>query len=359
MNNVITINLNGNAYQLEEKGYTALKDYLDKASAQLKDNPDKDEILTDLEQAIAEKCSKVLSEHKSVVLEQEIHRILEEMGPVNAESEPESEGGKKQEEKQGAPKRLYQIREGAMISGVCNGLAAYFNIDVTLVRIIFVILAILTHGAWILVYIIMMFVVPFANTGEEKAAAYGMPFNAQELVDRARESYEKYAHRDKEEWERWSKEFSKNSKEHAHRWKQQWEQQWKQNEPYMGQMGSRVGTFFIALLTMAITLAWVYALISLLTTGAVLGLAISGIPIWVVIVAMLCLYNLLLWPLRSMQIGGYRGGFQVNGRWHGYGGWYGMWDGIMWMGLMALAGWGLYTYVPAVQTFVQNLPFLR
>ena len=42
-----------------------------------------------------------------------------------------------------APKRLYQIRDGAMISGLCNGIAAYFNVDPTFVRVAFVAAAII------------------------------------------------------------------------------------------------------------------------------------------------------------------------------------------------------------------------
>ncbi len=41
MQKVITINLNGNAYQLDETGYDALRAYLDHADAQLGANPDK------------------------------------------------------------------------------------------------------------------------------------------------------------------------------------------------------------------------------------------------------------------------------------------------------------------------------
>jgi hypothetical protein len=40
MQKVITINLNGNAYQLDETGYEALRAYLDHAEAQLANNPD-------------------------------------------------------------------------------------------------------------------------------------------------------------------------------------------------------------------------------------------------------------------------------------------------------------------------------
>ena len=48
MNRVITINLNGIAYQLEESGYEALRTYLDNAARRLEGNPDKDEIMADI-----------------------------------------------------------------------------------------------------------------------------------------------------------------------------------------------------------------------------------------------------------------------------------------------------------------------
>ena len=52
MQKVITINLNGNAYQVDEAGYAALVAYLEGAERQLKDNPDRAEIIAaDIEQA--------------------------------------------------------------------------------------------------------------------------------------------------------------------------------------------------------------------------------------------------------------------------------------------------------------------
>ena len=67
MQKVITINLSGHAYQVEENGYAALVAYLEGANRQLADNPDRAEIVADLEQAIAEKCGRFLGAHKSVV----------------------------------------------------------------------------------------------------------------------------------------------------------------------------------------------------------------------------------------------------------------------------------------------------
>jgi phage shock protein PspC (stress-responsive transcriptional regulator) len=100
------------------------------------------------------------------------------------------------------PRRLYQIREGSVFSGVCKGLAAYLNIDVSVIRILFIVLAVVTGGVWILVYIVMMFVVPFAETSEQHAAAHGWPFNAEELISRAKTHYA--AFKESEKWRRGS-----------------------------------------------------------------------------------------------------------------------------------------------------------
>ncbi len=161
MNKVITINLGGNAYQLEEGGYDALRAYLESATAKLQGNPDRDEILSDIERAIAEKFRALLASHKTVVETKEVVAVLAEMGPIEAEpgetTNPGASGagtargaaGQKTpgEERAagsgGPPRRLYRIQEGAMIAGVCNGIAAHVNIDPTLVRLAFVVLTML------------------------------------------------------------------------------------------------------------------------------------------------------------------------------------------------------------------------
>lgn len=57
------------------------------------------------------------------------------------------------------PRRLYRSRRDRMIAGVCGGLAEYFNIDPTIVRIIAVV-ALLAGMGGFLAYIIMWIVVP-------------------------------------------------------------------------------------------------------------------------------------------------------------------------------------------------------
>lgn len=60
-------------------------------------------------------------------------------------------------------KRLYRSRTDRMIWGVCGGLAKYFNVDPTLVRVVFVLLALMS-GFGIIAYIILAIVVPLEGS---------------------------------------------------------------------------------------------------------------------------------------------------------------------------------------------------
>jgi len=53
-----------------------------------------------------------------------------------------------------------------MIAGVCGGLGEYFNIDATLVRLIFAILAFAGVGMSVILYIVLWIVMPLPPAGE-------------------------------------------------------------------------------------------------------------------------------------------------------------------------------------------------
>lgn len=204
MNKVTSISLNGNAYQLEEPGYAKLSNYLALAREKLAGNPDQAEIMADLEQAIADKFGRFLSAHKSVVTESEVETVISEMGPVDGERQDAGES-----EPLRGPRRLYRIREGDMIAGIAKGVAVYFDIDVVLMRIIFVLLTLLTSGGFILAYLLAWAFIPVARTQEEQAAARGIPFNAEELISRAKVEYAKLDTKRAEwnrKWNEWRKE---------------------------------------------------------------------------------------------------------------------------------------------------------
>ena len=61
-------------------------------------------------------------------------------------------------------KRLYRSRKERMVAGVCGGLAEYFDIDPTIIRLIAVLLA-FAGGPGVVIYIVMAIVVPEEPVG--------------------------------------------------------------------------------------------------------------------------------------------------------------------------------------------------
>ncbi len=56
-------------------------------------------------------------------------------------------------------KRMTRVEEGRMIAGVCAGLGRYLGLDVTIVRIIFVLLGLFAAGG-VLLYLILWLIMP-------------------------------------------------------------------------------------------------------------------------------------------------------------------------------------------------------
>ena len=56
--------------------------------------------------------------------------------------------------------KLTRPLNGRMLSGVCAGLADFFGLDVSLVRIIYVFATVFTTFAGILIYIILLIIIP-------------------------------------------------------------------------------------------------------------------------------------------------------------------------------------------------------
>lgn len=57
------------------------------------------------------------------------------------------------------PKRLYRSESNRMLAGVCGGLAEYFNVDPTLVRLVTVVLC-CAAGTGVLAYLVAAVIIP-------------------------------------------------------------------------------------------------------------------------------------------------------------------------------------------------------
>ncbi len=360
MNKVTTVNLNGRAYQVEEQAYEALRAYLDEAARLLADDPDCREIMADLEQAIGDRGSRCLGPGKNVLGEAEMKRILLEMGPVEtgepaagaSESVPPGpESGAAPRETSG-PKRLYLVREGEMIAGVCNGLAAYLGVDPTVVRLVFVVLLFLSGGLVAIAYLVLMFVVPTAKTAEERAAARGLPFNAQELVEQAKQHYAdlKDSHQRWRDRRRHRKEraFWRSGEKRAYEEPQS--RPFEQPQPgYGARVAAGIVLPLVSVVSAVLTVASIFAGVSLLTTGGILGWSPPlDVPPWAALLAVVAVYALLAAPLRAVRHATYEALGPRRG-------WFVFWDGVLWLALVILA-WGIAAhYLPGVSDFFQHL----
>ena len=356
MNKVISVNLNGRAYQVEEQAFELLRAYLDEAARLLADDPDCREILADLEQAIGDKGSRHLGPGRNVLSEDQMRRILAEMGPVETgelapDGAPRADAAAPPRESSG-PKRLYLVREGEMIAGVCNGLAAYFGVDPTVVRLVFVILLFLSGGLIAFAYLVLMFVVPEARTAEERAAARGLPFNAQELVDQAKRHYAGM----KESHQRWRAKRQRNRERAFWRPRERREAGEAQPHPFERPQpgyGAQVAAGFVlplvSLGTAALTVACLVPVASLVATGEVLGFGLPlGIPAWVAILALVAAYALVTAPLRAVRHATYESLGPRRG-------WFVFWDGVLRFAFVVLALWIVTRLLPGVDDMFRGL----
>ena len=137
------------------------------------------EIIRDIEERMAELLTYKL-QNRNVVEINDVEEVIEVIGkPEQFEDESgESQstadnsannGISENSEKASAPKqrrlrKLYRNSNDRMVSGVASGVAAYFDIDPVVVRILFVILTLVSFGWGILIYLILLIAMPEAKT---------------------------------------------------------------------------------------------------------------------------------------------------------------------------------------------------
>lgn len=77
-------------------------------------------------------------------------------------------------------KKFYRNPDDKRFGGVCSGIAAYFNIDPTIVRILFIVF-ILSGGSGILAYVILWIIMDEADTVAKKLQMRGIEPTAENI----------------------------------------------------------------------------------------------------------------------------------------------------------------------------------
>jgi len=372
MNKVISIHLHGVAFQLEEGGYEALRTYLGKAEQQLANNPDKAEILADIEQAIGDKFRAQLTNSRNVVLTAQVEAVIVEMGPVTNEDgpapspEPDAKpntgfAGRPGEATQAEPpvRRLYRLKDGAMLAGVCNGLAAYLGIDVTLLRLVIAVLIFCSFGTVALAYLVAIIIIPKARTPEQKAAATGPTQTAHDFVRMAREGYyegvktfpDRHARR---EWRRKFRQEMRDWK-HSFRWEHWTPPHWEPPVPTCPPSGGySVAIPVLSTLKALFVFFFVFAILSLIATGSVFGLPLpGGLPVWAGVILLFLAYKVVVAPIKAMRRACYFRSLGQPYYWHPM---TDLWQGLVTLGIVVLCVFLADLLVPGFHRALLALP---
>ncbi|WP_374166157.1 PspC domain-containing protein [Arcticibacter sp. MXS-1] len=178
MNKTIIINMNGIVFHIEEDAYEVLRAYMTEVKRHFAYSPDSDEIVTDIENRLAEMFNERLAEQgKQVIVLDDVTEITARMGSVadfdpRDEDEPYSEPYVKRERK------LFRDPDDRVIGGVCAGLGHYFDMDAKWVRLITVAVTLL-WGTGLIIYALLWIIMPEARSRADKMAMKGEPINLQ------------------------------------------------------------------------------------------------------------------------------------------------------------------------------------
>jgi hypothetical protein len=157
MKKTISINISGILFHIEEDGYDTLKKYLDAINQHFSHYEDNQEIITDIENRIAEIFLSNLKNNKQVITAENVSNLIEKMGTIAdfkaVEKEMEDEGKTQQDESDfykyitptdqqsgKAYKKLTRLANSKILGGVCAGFAHYLSIDPLWTRLITILL---------------------------------------------------------------------------------------------------------------------------------------------------------------------------------------------------------------------------
>ena len=208
MKKTINVNLNGRVFTIDEDAYQLLENYLSNLRLYFRKEEGATEIIADFEARIEELFNDKIRLGVHVITFEHVEEVIARVGkPADFADSEEGE-----EEKQ-APhvepvkgkKKLYRNMDNRMIGGVCSGIATYFDWNVVVVRVVFLVIVFSSlfvssinfpsfynrmfslfffpnFGFWIFIaYLIACAIIPAANTAEKKLQMQGIPVTVENI----------------------------------------------------------------------------------------------------------------------------------------------------------------------------------
>lgn len=190
MNKTLSIGLAGFSFTIEEHAYIKLSDYLAALRNSL-DATEADEVMHDIEIRMVEIFRNSLGK-REVINDDDVEKVIAQIGTPEKIGEQEeayfSEGTTKSkannQQYNNGKKQLFRDPENAKLAGVCAGLAHYTGMDISVMRAIWLGIAILgiftaaiSTTLIVIIYIILWAVLPVAQSTSDFLKMKGKPVN--------------------------------------------------------------------------------------------------------------------------------------------------------------------------------------
>ncbi len=199
MNKTLSIALAGFSFMIDEHAYIKLSDYLNALRNSL-DSQEADEVMHDIEIRMVEIFKEVLAK-REVINDSDVEKVIAQIGTpeqIDEQEEAYFSEGKQSKSKSStsyssyssnSQKQLFRDPERQKIAGVCAGLAAYFGMDITWMRLIwvgaFLFLWVAPGSSFLVVilYFILWAVLPKAESASDFLKMKGKPLNFDNLKE--------------------------------------------------------------------------------------------------------------------------------------------------------------------------------
>lgn len=173
MKKVININFQGTIIPIEESSYELLKQYIESLRRYFSQEEGSNEIVNDIESRISELFNERLKAGSTCITDNDVNAIIKNIGrpedleenELSGEAEGTFSENKEYKDENSSfnfnnyrNKTLYRDENNKVLGGVCSGIAAYFNIDPVIVRILFVLFGF--TGVGFLLYLTLWVFVP-------------------------------------------------------------------------------------------------------------------------------------------------------------------------------------------------------
>ena len=188
MKKTINVAIGGCSFTIDEDAYNTLNEYLERFKGALDSSSSSADVMDELEGRIADLIKAKLG-GREVVDMKIAQEVVAQLGYPQGYRPPEADnaGGNARDEYhysgtdgERPVRKLFRDPDDKKLAGVCSGLALFLGVDVTLIRIIFLV-AFICGSAGLWIYLVIWIAAPEARTAAEKCELRGIPANAENI----------------------------------------------------------------------------------------------------------------------------------------------------------------------------------